>query len=75
MKQALQAFQQALDATTIPNGELVALSDAGWKELCPSEECWHFTHPDFPEVRVDWSPNSAPRIHFWNPDQREEING
>lgn len=36
------------------NRELINLSAAGWRESCPSENAWHFDHPEFPNIRVTW---------------------
>ncbi len=41
--------------STLPHGGLAALHKNGWSENCPSENCWHFDHPDFPGWSVDWS--------------------
>ena len=32
----------------------VLLDKAGWEESCPSEHAWHFSHAQYPGVRVDW---------------------
>lgn len=36
------------------NRELICLRNAGWLESCPTENAWHFSHPNFPGVRVAW---------------------
>ena len=39
--------------------ELANLRAAGWRESCPSENAWHFAHPDFPGVSVTWRHDGA----------------
>jgi D-alanyl-D-alanine dipeptidase len=58
--QALSAFQEALDTTREPHGELTALEKAGWQEECPSEDWWHFQHRDYPGILINWSPGHQP---------------
>lgn len=58
--QALDAFQKVLSSTSQPHRELVTLEAAGWQEGYPSEDWWHFTHPDFPGISVNWSPGQPP---------------
>ena len=60
-QKAEAAFTQALRGKTQPHGELVAVTASQWVEECPTEESWHFTHPEHPNIIVDWHPGYKPR--------------
>lgn len=61
----LESFNKALSSTKIKHGELIALRENGWREECPTEGCWHFTHPDFPNAEVCWNPGWEPKVITW----------
>lgn len=59
---ARSVFKEALDACPARH-ELIVLEECGWEEECPSDGMWHFVHPDYPNVMVDWTPNREPVAH------------
>lgn len=51
---ALEAFRKILATPSAKHAELLDLSRGGWVEGPPAEDCWTFTHPDFPGTRLLW---------------------
>ena len=54
-EKAITAFKEILEKSrSHSESELIGLDRAGWRELCPDEEFWHFVHEDFPGGEVRW---------------------